>query len=615
MGNTIDDAIEIMSKSPAFDPDWYSSNYLDVGLSGIQPSYHYAKYGVAMRRSPSPGIRVDEYEFEFPSALGQNPVVHYENFGRLVGFDLTTGSLPDAAFAGPGATYAAGKSLPRVTVIVPAFNAEATIEPCLRSLLNQTLKDIEIIVLDDVSTDGTAAAVEKVAASDPRVRLVRLAANRGPYWAKNLALYLARAPVVALSDSDDISLPDRLEKQYAALTGDPRRLVCYINYRRVDSTGATVLNRGREHRLGYMTMMARKELFDLIGFFDSVRIAADDEFHSRVKRILDKAQYCHQPLALYQALVRSDSLTALDPVKLDAQAQEESATEPLSFLSETRQNYVHSYREWHERSDDLRLGFPLRHRRFEAPSIAVSAFGESETITASMATFPPRAAKLERVVSRVLPQVDRLRIHLNNFETVPEFLNHEKISITRSQDFGDLRDNGKFIDMADVAEGFHICLDDDILYPRNYVSYLVAKILQYDRRAVVGVHGTILLPDFVRYHDGVSRKTWHFQQELVQDEPVHILGTGTAAYHTSTLAFDLDQVSSTGMIDLWMAKAAQEQGVPMIAVARGQKYLREIAEQRTSSIYDERRLDDSKETEFIKAFDWRILSPFPEPSR
>jgi glycosyltransferase involved in cell wall biosynthesis len=603
--------LDYLERSPAFDAAWYSTRYPDVPLSGLQPARHFAKYGVLMRRSPSPGLRVADYHLEFPEAAGQNPVLHYETRGRLMGYDLDLGGVPEGTFVGPGTTFAESHKRPLVTVVMTAFNAEATIEGAIDSLLRQTLRSLEILVVDDLSTDGTAALVERIAERDRRVRLLRLAANRGTYWAKNLGLYHARAPFVALSDSDDISLPARLQTQYDALVADPRRLVCYIDYRRVDPTGATVTNRGREHRLGFMTMMARRELFNIAGFFDSVRIAADDEFHSRLRILLSPSQYCHLPLPLYHALVRSDSLTAVDAVRLDKTPAKGNEGGALAFLSPTRQAYVNSYKEWHARPGDLRMEFPLRRRPFAAPSIAVEAVAEGETITASMATFPPRLPTLARVVARILPQVDLLRIHLNNFDSVPDFLRHEKIRFTRSQDQGDLRDNGKFLQAGDIPPGFHFTLDDDIVYPRNYVRYMIAKVLQYDRKAVVGVHGSVLADDFVRYHDGVSRRTWHFQKELRNDEPVHILGTGTVAYHTSTLRFDLEGVTSTGMVDLWFARAAQEQEVPMIAVARGRNYLREMMEHVEGSIYVERRRDDSNETAFVTSHaPWRLRRPF-----
>lgn len=256
----------------------------------------------------------------------------------------------------------------------------------------------------------------------------------------------------------------------------------------------------------------------------------------------------------------------------------------------------------------MRLPFPLRERPFPAPAIAVQAMAGSERIIASVASFPPRRTGLEKVVADVLPQVDRLRVHLNGYDAVPGYLRDPRITVTRSQVHGDLRDNGKFLGAEDLEDGIHVTLDDDIHYPRNYVAYLTAKLLQYDRKAVVGLHGSVFQDGFVRFHDGSSRRTMVFWHELAADRLVHALGTGTVAYHTGTLRFGLDGVDSTGMIDLWLARAAQAQGVPMIALGRGRRWLRPMEEFRAGSIYEEGRQDDRRETEFVRSHGpWRLV--------
>ena len=101
--------------------------------------------------------------------------------------------------------------MPRVSVIVPAFNASATIESTLRSVLDGAYANFEIVVADDVSTDDTVLRVQAIA--DRRVRLVRATENGGPAAARNLALAHAHGELVAFLDSDDRWLPEFLERQ------------------------------------------------------------------------------------------------------------------------------------------------------------------------------------------------------------------------------------------------------------------------------------------------------------------------------------------------------------------------------------------------------------------
>lgn len=101
---------------------------------------------------------------------------------------------------------------PAVSVIIPVHNGEVTLVRALSSAQNQTLRDIEIIVVDDASTDQTAALVEERMNSDPRIRLYRHAVNSGPAAARNLALRHSRGEWVALLDADDEMTPARLEQ-------------------------------------------------------------------------------------------------------------------------------------------------------------------------------------------------------------------------------------------------------------------------------------------------------------------------------------------------------------------------------------------------------------------
>jgi len=96
---------------------------------------------------------------------------------------------------------------PRVSVIVPALNAAGTLERCLDSLLAQDLREIEVLVVDDGSTDDTLSIAGRYAALDPRVRVSGLGQNRGVSEARNCALSMARGAYVGFCDADDWTEP------------------------------------------------------------------------------------------------------------------------------------------------------------------------------------------------------------------------------------------------------------------------------------------------------------------------------------------------------------------------------------------------------------------------
>lgn len=99
-----------------------------------------------------------------------------------------------------------------VTVLMASYNVAPFIEHALRSTLAQTLRDIEVLVVDDGSSDGTRAIVEAMAREDRRVRLLCHEHNRGPSAARNTGLAVARGHWIAIVDSDDWMAPHRLER-------------------------------------------------------------------------------------------------------------------------------------------------------------------------------------------------------------------------------------------------------------------------------------------------------------------------------------------------------------------------------------------------------------------
>lgn len=110
--------------------------------------------------------------------------------------------------------------MPRVSVLMPVRNGERFLAEAIDSILAQTLADLELIVVDDGSTDGSAQIVADACARDPRVRLHSQAAL-GLCAALNRASRIARAPLLARLDADDVALPERLERQVAFLDRNP----------------------------------------------------------------------------------------------------------------------------------------------------------------------------------------------------------------------------------------------------------------------------------------------------------------------------------------------------------------------------------------------------------
>jgi glycosyltransferase involved in cell wall biosynthesis len=123
-----------------------------------------------------------------------------------------------------------------VDVILPTLDDIATIRPSIESLLNQTLTDLRVIVIDDGSSMPSACLLKDIAASDPRITLVRQE-NAGIVDALNRGLTFTDAPFVARQDGDDISAPDRLSRQVGFLLSNPEFVAVSGGVRHIDREG------------------------------------------------------------------------------------------------------------------------------------------------------------------------------------------------------------------------------------------------------------------------------------------------------------------------------------------------------------------------------------------
>ena len=125
-----------------------------------------------------------------------------------------------------------------VSVIMPAFNAEASISSSIESVLKQTFTNFELIIVNDSSTDGTLTTAANLAAKDNRMTVVSLPRNSGVGAARNYGLTFATGKFVAMIDADDLWHPTKLSKQVERLeaAGDQYALV-YTGARYIDAAG------------------------------------------------------------------------------------------------------------------------------------------------------------------------------------------------------------------------------------------------------------------------------------------------------------------------------------------------------------------------------------------
>lgn len=201
---------------------------------------------------------------------------------------------------------------PLVTVFVPTYNRGALIGTALKSLVQQTWKNLEIIVIDDGSDDEHLETLKKVCAEYPEVKVIYQGTNKGAYEARNTALKVAQGEFVTVHDDDDWSHPEKIQVQVGHLMSTPDALGNIIYHARAtEELAFTRINNNPVFNQPYFgSLMYRASVFSDFGDFDPINRSADAEFRDRVVAATGKPipAVLNVPLAFIRA--HSNSLTA-----------------------------------------------------------------------------------------------------------------------------------------------------------------------------------------------------------------------------------------------------------------------------------------------------------------
>jgi hypothetical protein len=149
-----------------------------------------------------------------------------------------------------------------VSVVIPARNAAATVRETIASVRAQTCQDLEVIVVDDGSSDATAVIARQQSSEDPRIRVVSIT-HSGVAVARNTGIAMSRGEFIAPLDADDIWHPEKVARQLALLRSDEEVGLVYTLHRRIDLQGRVLGNSGRGPFEGYVYL--RMLLHNFVG--------------------------------------------------------------------------------------------------------------------------------------------------------------------------------------------------------------------------------------------------------------------------------------------------------------------------------------------------------------
>ncbi|AEV88181.1 Glucomannan 4-beta-mannosyltransferase 2 [Actinoplanes sp. SE50] len=238
-----------------------------------------------------PGRSVRRWLRRFTEGLPE-PAVRLDDRADLPPFDRLTTAAP-APIERPE----------KISVVVTAYRPDEGLLTAVRSIVRQSWRNLEILLVDDASGPGFDDVLRRAVALDPRVRLLRQNVNAGTYVARNAGLDAATGDFVTFQDSDDWSHPRRLELQVTPLLADPRLVACTSDGRRVTADLVVTRLGRRGGKLNPSALLLRRTpVLDRVGYLDVVRKGGDSEYIERIVAAFGPRAVRHLPIHL--ALIR-----------------------------------------------------------------------------------------------------------------------------------------------------------------------------------------------------------------------------------------------------------------------------------------------------------------------
>lgn len=202
----------------------------------------------------------------------------------------------------------------KISIIMPIYNAEGQVGIAIQSLLEQSYKNIEIIAVDDCSTDETFSILAALEKKDSRVKALKAPQNAGAYAARNYGLERASGDLITTHDSDDWSHPQKIATQVDFLQKNPAVMGCVVHWARVEKNLCFTQNwrpNGHISHWSHSSFMFRKSVMDTLGKWDQVRIGGDTEYIWRMQAHFGKASFAkiYDGIPLAFALDEESSLT------------------------------------------------------------------------------------------------------------------------------------------------------------------------------------------------------------------------------------------------------------------------------------------------------------------
>lgn len=251
------------------------------------------------------------------------------------------------------------EDMPLVTVIMPVYNAEETIETAVKSVLNQSWTRLEVIIVDDCSTDSTLYIIKRFEGMDSRVKVIQAKRNGGPYCARNLALTEATGEFVTCHEADDWSHPQKIEIQVVNLINNIALIANTSETVRISKDLDMYRRKGNyvyKMENTFSLMFRRKAMQERLGYWDNARFGGDEELYIRLRKVFGRSAIAELMTAPLELMLASESsLTGNKAFGIDG------------FVMGAGKEYFESYKYYIGFTDNIKYSLSVENRLFPIP--------------------------------------------------------------------------------------------------------------------------------------------------------------------------------------------------------------------------------------------------------
>ncbi len=267
-----------------------------------------------------------------------------------------------------------------VSVIMPTHNGERTIEAAMRSVMEQSFRNLELVVVDDGSTDGTAEIVGRLKMSDCRIRYILQRPCAGAASARNRGIRVSHGRYVAFLDDDDLWLPGKLERQVECLESHPDTALCFTQMHYdpgswegticpLSNTQYSYLAEFQSNLIPILTVIVRRECLDAVGGFSTDLVLSQD--YDLWLRLGQRYAFHFMPVPTAVYTVHPDSIS---------RDIEKMRREGLKLLGRVPTNRTLGVTRWWKRRRLAQVRYELTRLLYERGAYAESAWECLKTV-------------------------------------------------------------------------------------------------------------------------------------------------------------------------------------------------------------------------------------------